>query len=212
MPKELLTIQGLNSLSVILNIRNICSECSINYNTLKNKLYNSVPLPDEEAIRIEDYLKSKGLELNINKLNRTFLNDKIKVEVEEWYNSEEVEKNPNKIYVFGDNLMRIGKGGQATIRDYKNALGIATKMKPSAFQDSFFSDASYEDNIILLQLEVNRVRRSGEHFVFPKAGLGTGLADLPNKAPRTYKFLKDLLLEVFGFDNDLGIVVNENYK
>ena len=59
MQKELLTIQGLNSLSIVLNIRNLCSECGINYNTLKNKLYNSIPLPDSEAEKIEEYLKSK---------------------------------------------------------------------------------------------------------------------------------------------------------
>lgn len=212
MQKELLSIQGLNSLSIVLNIRNICSECGINYNTLKNKLYNSIPLPDSEAEKIEEYLKSKGLEMNLVKLNNSYLNDKIRVEVVEFFSIELAEQNPDKIFVYGDNLMRIGKGGQAQIRDCKNALGIATKMKPSDFQDSYFSDSSFEDNKILLQLEVNRVRRSGEHFVFPKAGLGTGLARLPELAPKTYQYLKELLLEIFGFDNDTGEVVNENFK
>ena len=42
--------------------------------------------------------------------------------------------------------------------------------------------------------------------VLPKDGLGTGLAKLKQKAPQTYAYLKQRLLEEFGFDNDNGTI------
>ena len=43
----------------------------------------------------------------------------------------DVKKNPNKLFIFGDNNARLGKGGQAIIRDLPNVMGIRTKKGPS---------------------------------------------------------------------------------
>ena len=47
---------------------------------------------------------------------------------EEWYSIEQCRANPRAIYVFGDNLLRKGLGGQAKeMRGEPNTLGIVSK-------------------------------------------------------------------------------------
>ena len=56
--------------------------------------------------------------------------------------------------------------------------------------------------------DIEKIKSDGRKIiVFPKDGLGTGLAKLKKKAPETYRYLKDRLLEEFGFDNDKGELV-----
>lgn len=103
---------------------------------------------------------------------------------------------PNKIFVFGDNDKRKGKGGQAIIRDELNAFGIATKKAP------YVSDwAFYKDTYIYKYLEewskdfeALRIKHlCGRTIVFPEDGLGAGRAMLPTKAPRSYALLTYLI-------------------
>ena len=62
------------------------------------------------------------------------------------------------------------------------AIGIPTKKAPSMAESAFFSDADYE---LLAQghkaslAAVKQAIFEGKTVVFPKAGLGTGLAELP---------------------------------
>ena len=59
-----------------------------------------------------------------------------------------LRENPNWLFVFGDNALRYGKGGQAVIRDEPNAFGIVTKLKPSNTNDSYMTDKdSYRNNM-----------------------------------------------------------------
>jgi hypothetical protein len=49
----------------------------------------------------------------------------------QWYTKEEIQCNPDKIYVFGDNEVRKGNGGQAkACRGEPNTIGIRTKALP----------------------------------------------------------------------------------
>jgi hypothetical protein len=112
----------------------------------------------------------------------------------EYYTEVDVLNNPNTIYVFGDNDKKSGKKGQAVIRDAKNAFGIATKVKPSTVDGSYYDDENYnqitkriEGQFKYLQQEVNK----GKDVVFPGSGLGTGLARLEEKAPKVYKYLQN---------------------
>jgi alkylated DNA repair dioxygenase AlkB len=133
-----------------------------------------------------------------------------KVEVEpNYYTSELLKANPNKIYVFGDNTQRKGTKGQAIIRGVKNAMGIATKFKPDTTEDSYFNDDTISENIGDIDSDIENIKTRLENnptftLVFPKDGLGTGLAKLKEKAPQTYAYLKQRLLEEFGFNNDTG--------
>ena len=64
--------------------------------------------------------------------------------VVERYSVELCKKNPEIIFVFGDNLLEIGKAGQAIIRDCENSFGIPTKRKPCTKENCYFSDKEDE--------------------------------------------------------------------
>jgi hypothetical protein len=128
------------------------------------------------------------------------------VEVVSRYSNADVKANPNKIYVFGDNTKRTGTGGQAQIRNNENAFGIATKWKPSTTEDSYFSDTEEEIAEQWIDADIAKIKADGRPVVFPKDGIGTGLAKLKEKAPKAYAYLKQRLQEEFGFNNDTGDV------
>ena len=131
-----------------------------------------------------------------------------KVEVEaNYYTPELLRANPNKIYVFGDNNQREGKKGQAAIRDEPNAMGISTKLRPSADEDAFMRDNQIKANAAIIDSDIAKIKATGKTVVFPKDGLGTGLAALKSKAPNTYEYLVIRLKEEFGFNNNTGELV-----
>lgn len=109
---------------------------------------------------------------------------------------EDIKANPNVLYVFGDNLERVGMGGQAyEMRGEPNSVGIPTKKRPSQHSDSFFSDDDYE---LFIKESYNDIQRLINHYVnnsgtivWPLDDIGTGLADLPNKAPKIYAFIQE---------------------
>lgn len=125
---------------------------------------------------------------------------------EKWYNIATCMNNPNMLFVFGDNEQRMGNGGQAIIRLEPNSIGLATK-KSSAF---YWSDDDFEHNKDVINGDIYEIKRTYEeekykYIVFPKAGLGTGLSDLHNKAPRTFLYLCERLLDEFKFNNLGGL-------
>lgn len=130
-------------------------------------------------------------------------------EVVDRYTDDDVKANPDKIFVFGDNVQRTGTGGQAQIRNNPNAFGIATKLKPSNRVDAFMSDNDLENNKKIIDSDIQKILDQNKPLVFPKDGFGTGLAKLKEKAPRTYEYLKQRLAEEFLFNNDTGEIISE---
>ena len=54
---------------------------------------------------------------------------------------KQLKDNPNILYVFGDNMVRQGYGGQAReMRGEPNAVGIPTKWRPDNTDGAFFYD------------------------------------------------------------------------
>ena len=118
---------------------------------------------------------------------------KFKIEKLRFITREYVRANADKIFLFGDNLLRKGYGGQAgAMRDEPNAVGIPTKKKPSNAPDAFFSDTEFGQNKNAIDLAFSELdgRAKGKVIVIPAAGLGTGLADLQNRAPKTFQYLE----------------------
>lgn len=114
----------------------------------------------------------------------------------EYYTDEMCKNNPKNLYVFGDNVVRFGKGGQAIIRDNPNAYGIATKMFPSNSIESFFMDTdetfTYVESDVL---KLYGIYKSNvyDNIVFPKDGIGTGLARMYETSPKIFEWLCDEL-------------------
>lgn len=108
---------------------------------------------------------------------------------------EDLQANPDILYVFGDNVVRKGLGGQAgAMRGERNAIGVATKFTPTTGSNAFFSDQEFEQNVKIIEADLKPVVYALEHgdiVIFPLDGLGTGLSELPTRAPKTDAYLKD---------------------
>ena len=125
------------------------------------------------------------------------------IELQKHFSVEDCNNNPDKIYVFGDNLIHKGKGGQAITCDCPNAIGIPTKRLPSMDSDSFFNDEFDEYEAVKSAIEkliILKHTRQDTTFVFPEDGLGTGLAKMNIKSPKLFKYMNKLLNAYFGLN------------
>lgn len=120
------------------------------------------------------------------------------------YTKDLLRQQPDKIFVFGCNMKRCGKGGQAIIRDEPNALGIATKRYPSCDDWAYFSDKEDEKQFVLQDLRNLYKLAQHKTIVFPSAGIGTGLAEMEKRSPVIWDMMCDVLWNHFRFDNKLG--------
>jgi len=122
------------------------------------------------------------------------------------YSIEQCRINFDTLFIFGDNLDRIGMGGQAVIREQKNSIGLATKKKPTMQKEDFFTDAEFDENCQIIDEEIEKIIKFAEEMDFnkialPQMGLGTGLSDMPRKCPKTFCYLTMKLIDVFQFNN-----------
>lgn len=113
---------------------------------------------------------------------------------------DDTKKYSDFIFIFGDNNIRTGCKGQAIIRYEPNAYGIPTKKYPNNSLISFYNDNEYNDNVKRIDTAINNViaalsnkKNNYIGIILPENGLGTGLADLPNKAPKTYNYLENAI-------------------
>ena len=121
-----------------------------------------------------------------------------------------VRENTNIYFVFGDNLIKQGKGGQAIIRDFKNTIGVPTKKYPSNHKKSFMTDEELEQNKKVINTAFAKIKtklREGYYIALPVNGLGTGLAKLSEKAPKTNEHL---LKKLEKLKKDYGIINPKN--
>jgi len=131
---------------------------------------------------------------------------KLKTEISRRFSIEQCRLNFKSLFIFGDSLERYGEAGQAIIRREVNSIGIATKKKPSMQENAFFTDVEYEQNCKLIDEDIQRVKDYAQEkgyisVIFPQMGIGTGLADMQRKCPKTFLYLSLQLLENFSFNN-----------
>jgi len=99
-------------------------------------------------------------------------------------------ERPDYIFVFGDNLLRRGKAGQAQIRGIFGAYGVATKRLPAMTNQSFFSDKQDEYDTVLEELtSLWQMHKDGKTIVLPVNPPGSGLAKLQSKSPIIWKLI-----------------------
>jgi len=89
-----------------------------------------------------------------------------------------------------------------TVRGEPNAIGIPTKKKPTMEEDAFFTDKELEENRAHIDDALMEIWEKKPDFdrkkhtiVIPAAGLGTGLAQLPERAPATFAYINKRLRE-----------------
>ena len=115
-----------------------------------------------------------------------------------WITRSFVREHRDHIFLFGDNLARRGFGGQAAqMRGEPNAIGIPTKKLPSNDEEAFFTDAEFEQNKAAIDRTFERLYQMSstveQVVVMPSDGLGTGRAQLENRAPLPFAYLQKRL-------------------
>ena len=119
---------------------------------------------------------------------------------QKWIFRADLIANPKVLYLFGDNLQRVGLGGQAKeMRGERNAVGVATKKAPEMQESAFFTDADLDTNCAQIWRDLLPAvlhMRQGGHVILPLDGLGTGLSELPTRAPKTNAYLEQKLAEL----------------
>lgn len=113
--------------------------------------------------------------------------------MDQW-TAKTAKENPTWLFLFGDNDKGVGKKGQALLRGQPNAVGIPTKKTARLYSSAFYTDEEYETNckkITDALAHADDVLQQGnyEAIVLSSGGLGTGLAQLDQRAPRTFAFL-----------------------
>jgi hypothetical protein len=110
------------------------------------------------------------------------------------------QRNHQHIFVFGDNFLGRGKGGQAVIRDEPNTIGLITKWYPHNQEYAFFSDDDPRAEQVLLASidQIQGLIKQEKSIVLSSQGYGNGYARLPTVAPRLFKLLCTKLNELCG--------------
>lgn len=131
---------------------------------------------------------------------------KPEIKVSRRFTIEQCRINFDSLFVFSDNLERVGMGNQAIIREQSNSVGLATKLKPTMEKDAFFSDDDFEENCKLIDEEIEKINKYAEekgyrNIVLPYMGLGTGLAQMPLRAIRTFSYLCLRLSQAWEYNN-----------
>jgi hypothetical protein len=109
-----------------------------------------------------------------------------------WITRELIKLNPKTVFVFGDNVDRMGFGGQAKeCRGEANTIGVRTKWSPGTKDRDYFSDDNYERIKVLLDEDLDRIKSTfikGYKIVL-LPGIGSGMAEMPKRCPRLYQYL-----------------------
>lgn len=109
------------------------------------------------------------------------------------YRRADLQANPRTLYVFGDNVSTLGRGGQAReCRGEPNAVGIPTKWHPTTDEGAYFCNDDLAKVSPRIKAEFRRLAAhlaAGGDVAWPADGIGTGLAQLPQRAPLIASYL-----------------------
>lgn len=117
------------------------------------------------------------------------------------YTRDEIQSHRECLFVFGDNLQRVGTGGQAAAcRNEPNAVGITTKRYPLYTEAAYLTDADLKEVAPIIDDEFTRLEvhlRRGGTVIWPEDGVGTGLAKLDTKAPLVRAYIDAKTADLF---------------
>ena len=101
---------------------------------------------------------------------------------------EDLEANPQVYYMFSDNDKR---SGHWKFRDHKNFLGIRIKNDEHSFDNSYWSDTTYEDNISKIQMDFKKVQDILKQFIpviYSEQTFNLNISEYQIKSPKTYEY------------------------
>ncbi len=125
---------------------------------------------------------------------------------EKFITRQMIRAEPGTLFAFGDNIGRKGYGGQAReMRDEPNSVGIPTKWLPTRDENAYFTDDDFDRVHMAIEKPLRRLFDhlvAGGNVVWPEDGIGTGLAELPTRAPRIFQFIEAARTVYQGFESD----------
>lgn len=136
-----------------------------------------------------------------------------------YWTRDEVSKQTDKVFLFGDNTddrlntNYIPKSTQAVIRGLPNAIGIDTKKDRRTSNNSYFTDTDFDSFKIQVDNAIQKAIDSGRTIVIPADGIGTGKAQLKERAPKLFAYLQEelnRLQEMSTMPIDYGIHTSEH--
>lgn len=112
---------------------------------------------------------------------------------------QDVANQTSKVFLFGDNTddrvntHHVPTMTQAVIRGLNNAIGIDTKKNRGTSEDSYFTDEDFDIFKTQVDEAIQKAIDSGKTIVIPEGGIGTGKAQLKERAPKLFSYLQDKL-------------------
>nr|DAH00051.1 MAG TPA: hypothetical protein [Crassvirales sp.] len=112
---------------------------------------------------------------------------------------QDVANQTSKVFLFGDNTNDrvnthyVPTMTQAVIRGLDNAIGIDTKKNRGTSEDSYFTDEDFDTFKAQVDEAIQKAIDSGKTIVIPEGGIGTGKAQLKERAPKLFSYLQDKL-------------------
>ena len=106
---------------------------------------------------------------------------------------EDLQSNPQVYYLFSDNDNR---SGHWAFRDYDNFLGIRIKNDEHSFDNSYWSDTTYEDNISKIKTDFNKVQNALKQLIpiiYSEQTFNFNISEYQIKSPKTYKYFQKKL-------------------
>ena len=129
---------------------------------------------------------------------------------------DDAKNNQDSLFIYGDNDIHLGNKGQAIIRGEFNTAGIPTKKTPHSYSYAYYNDDDYDRNCSNITKAIQDIKKKilvskYKFLILPSNGLGTGLAKLPEKAPKTYAFLQQSIGQLIK-DVSIPVKVKKNKK
>lgn len=188
---------------------------ALDFNTAGEKLTkNSVLEQGKKYISIDGNkleVTKERVDKIVEQLNS--INKSIVEEFKGFWTRQEVAKQTDKVFLFGDNTddrlntKYIPSSTQAVIRDLPNAIGIDTKKDRGTNKSSYFTDADFDVFKQQVDEAIQQAKNSGKTIVIPADGIGTGKAMLKEKAPKLFNYLQQELNKLKN-DQSKGISLN----
>ena len=122
------------------------------------------------------------------------------VEIYNWnWTRDEVEKQQDKIFLFWDNTddrvntHYVPNETQAVIRWLPNAIWIDTKKNRWTDEESYFTDADFDQFKAQVDEAIQKAKNSWKIIVIPANGIWTWKAQLEKRAPKLFNYLQSEL-------------------
>lgn len=151
-----------------------------------NKSIEDIPSGSE----LNDYIKELRSPKVVSKRVEVFSGN---------WTRQDVANQTSKVFLFGDNTNDrvnthyVPTMTQAVIRGLDNAIGIDTKKNRGTSEDSYFTDEDFDTFKSQVDEAIQKAIDSGKTIVIPEGGIGTGKAQLKERAPKLFSYLQDKL-------------------